>query len=138
MDKRKQQIVFLIDDDKLCNLVNEHVISSVYDKSLLQTYSDPILAFEKLLDLLQKEPGARILILLDINMPIVDGWGFLDILSKENLPNLGERLKIYMLSSSVDTADKIKAYHNELVSGYLEKPLTARDFEDLFFKRNYA
>jgi hypothetical protein len=67
----------------------------------------------------------------------MSGWEVLDILGKY-LEEAGNKyLRIYMLSSSIDVADKLQAYSNPWVSGYFEKPMTPEDFGDLLFKKNY-
>ncbi len=71
----------------------------------------------------------RKLILLDINMPGMDGFEFLEISSELNLPNT----YVAVLSSSSLEADRTKAsqYH---VIDYIEKPLTRTKLEELFVK----
>lgn len=67
-------------------------------------------------------------IFLDLNMPIMNGWEFLDEFVK--LPN--ESLTttvIYLISSSVDARDIDKVKEYELISNYILKPITTQDFE---------
>ena len=67
-------------------------------------------------------------IFLDLNMPIMNGWEFLDELIK--LPNTPlNNTVIYVTSSSVDPRDieRVKAY--ELISNYILKPITPNDLE---------
>ena len=63
-------------------------------------------------------------ILLDINMPIMDGWQFLDEFIQ--IP-CKQKIYIYIVSSSIDPADqqKIKEYEN--ISNYIVKPITIED-----------
>lgn len=60
------------------------------------------------------------LILLDINMPIMDGWEFLKAY-KDN--NLNQNTPIFITSSSKNNIDVIKAEGNNYVNGYISKPL---------------
>lgn len=65
-------------------------------------------------------------ILLDINMPILDGWGFLDSFGLDFLDDLSKpKTKVIMLSSSIDEEDSKRALQNPAVSQYLVKPLNA-------------
>ncbi|MEP0984664.1 response regulator [Ekhidna sp.] len=59
------------------------------------------------------------IIFLDLNMPVMNGWEFLD-----TLPQLeNKRGNIYVLTSSIDPSDQRKADENPLVTSMLEKPL---------------
>ncbi|MBL7845656.1 MAG: response regulator [Cyclobacteriaceae bacterium] len=63
------------------------------------------------------------IILLDINMPVVDGWMFLDEF-KTLANNLKKNITIYMVSSSIAPEDIRRAKSNPLVSDYLVKPIS--------------
>lgn len=63
------------------------------------------------------------IIFLDLNMPVLDGWGFLEIFHKNyfhHFPNT----KVYILSSSVDPNDKENAEKYPFVANFISKPLT--------------
>lgn len=70
-------------------------------------------------------------LLLDINMPVIDGWTFLDILMKE-IPAVTEKMRIYIVSSSIDTRDLEKVKEYDIVKEYLVKPLNSDDYNGLF------
>ena len=73
------------------------------------------------------------LILLDINMPGMDGWEFLEYFNKIDLANK-ENIKIFMLTTSIFEEDKQKALKNKNISGFLNKPLTINSLENIFKK----
>lgn len=58
-------------------------------------------------------------IFLDLNMPVMNGWEFLDSMATQKKRNH----KIYVLTSSIDPSDRKKAEENPLVQSMLEKPL---------------
>ena len=60
------------------------------------------------------------IILLDLNMPIMDGWGFLDGLKDAQIQS---GFKVYVLTSSLDDRDRTRAQNYQMVEGYLTKPL---------------
>ncbi len=60
------------------------------------------------------------LILLDINMPVLDGWGFLDAIQHHQVK---AKIQVIMVTSSIDVVDKEKAMTYPQVIDYLEKPL---------------
>lgn len=67
-------------------------------------------------------------ILLDINMPVMDGWQFLEGFSKVK-PTLGKPVTIYMISSSIDPNDMEKAKTYSDVKDYIIKPITTTDLQ---------
>jgi CheY-like chemotaxis protein len=62
-------------------------------------------------------------IFLDINMPIMDGWQFLEKYIHLK-PRIGKKVTLYMVSSSVDPADTQRAKAIEEISDYIIKPIT--------------
>lgn len=67
-------------------------------------------------------------IFLDLDMPIMNGWEFLDEFIQ--LPNdTLEKTVIYVISSSVDPRDIERVKKYELISNYILKPITPNDFE---------
>lgn len=67
-------------------------------------------------------------ILLDLNMPIMDGWQFLDEFI--HIKSL-KKITLFIVSSSIDPMDLKKAKDYELVSDYIIKPLSKRSLEDI-------
>ncbi|AVR46876.1 response regulator [Christiangramia fulva] len=111
----------IVDDDKIVTFLQKKMVA----KSDLdpQPY-----VFEKGRDALnflteESDPDTEYLILLDINMPNMNGWEFLDELEK--IRNK-ENCHVVMVTSSIDRKDKLKAANNNLVVDYIEKPVSAR------------
>lgn len=67
-------------------------------------------------------------IFLDLNMPIMDGWGFLDEFEKLSDHNLN-KIVIYIISSSEDPRDLERVKSHRQVSNYILKPITPNDLE---------
>jgi two-component system, chemotaxis family, chemotaxis protein CheY len=123
-------IIALVDDDKIFQLTASKTIQAT-------KLTDKILQFENGEDALQfiktnladadKLPDY---IFLDINMPFVDGWMFLEDyeLIKSNLP---KPITIYMVSSSIDPRDINRARSNSNVHDYVVKPVTIQKFIEL-------
>ena len=69
------------------------------------------------------------LVLLDINMPHITGWDFLDAIKNENYSS---RLNVVMVSSSVDPADRERAKTYKMVLKIVEKPISDEECKALF------
>ena len=75
------------------------------------------------------------LILLDINMPVMDGWQFLEeLVALEH--KLSKVPSVYMITSSVWPYDKQKAQFYSMVKGFLSKPIYETDLAEIFAKSN--
>lgn len=78
-------------------------------------------AINIIVSMLESQKPLPEIIFLDLNMPIMDGWEFLEEFAK--LSNIGN-VKIYILSSSIDSRDIARAKEYELVHDFIAKPLT--------------
>jgi len=73
------------------------------------------------------------IIFLDINMPIMDGWQFIDQYVKLK-PEIGKKIIVYMVSSSIDERDLTRAKQISEISDYIIKPVSISDLEKIFNK----
>ena len=110
--------ILLVDDDPINNLINKRLISKVNLGESIDEFISGNLALDHIMGLTPEEP---LLILLDINMPLMNGWEFLDHYA-EKFADRNDH--IIILSSSIDFLDRLKAQEYPIVGGFLEKPLT--------------
>ncbi len=68
-------------------------------------------------------------ILLDLNMPVMDGWEFLDAYQEREY--VLEGTKIVILTSSINPADEEKSKHYPMVTHLVHKPLTTEDIQSI-------
>ncbi|MGY6521302.1 MAG: response regulator [Mongoliitalea sp.] len=111
MSKSIQTIVF-VDDDKIQHMINRKNMLRLKEDLNLQFFENPYNALEWL------ENNEADLLILDVNMPEMKGWEFLD-----RLKALNKRIEVKMLTSSVDPDDIETSTHYNMVSGFLVKPL---------------
>ncbi|KYG74928.1 CheY-like chemotaxis protein [Roseivirga ehrenbergii] len=123
---KNENIFIVIDDDPVNNFLSKVIIRKVLPEAIVYEFTQPIEALEFIQS--DNESHELITLFLDINMPIVDGWGFLERFKLLDA-HLIEKIDIYMLSSSLDERDKIKAKSYKSVQDYIQKPLTMEGVE---------
>jgi len=126
-------IVALVDDDKIFRLTASRTITSsnLTDKILQFENGEEALTFLKEnADDIESLPDY---IFLDINMPYVDGWMFMDDY-KPVKPTLKKEIIIYMVSSSIDPNDVNRARENKNIKDYIIKPVSRDKFIELLNK----
>lgn len=117
--------ILIIDDDDIVLMV---------ERKLLQRcgVTNEIISFkkgQKALDfLLNEDPNQEFLILLDINMPTMNGWQFLSKLQELNVPNV---IHVIMVTSSIDGYDKEVAEKYNCIISFIEKPITSDTCENI-------
>ncbi|SFD05240.1 response regulator [Algibacter pectinivorans] len=112
----------VVDDDDIYQYTIKKTIQSLdFDNSVI-AFSDGEEAINFMIENLNKEDELPDIILLDINMPIMDGFQFMEEYIKIK-PNLGKKITIYMVSSSVDNADLERAKKISEISDYIIKPI---------------
>ncbi|MEI6019855.1 MAG: response regulator [Bacteroidota bacterium] len=114
---------YIIDDDDMNNLICKMVISSAIPDATVMTFNQPIEALMHVKDEFNKPKHEKVIILLDINMPEMNGWQFLEAL-EESSDLVNDRFLIFMASSSVNPEDKQKAKNNLHILDFIEKPIT--------------
>ena len=118
----------LIDDDPMNNLICKLTIEMTLGQSDIKAFVNPENGLEYFQNEFSNLKELSALLLLDINMPIMSGWEFLEMF--DNLSyEIKDRVKICILSSSIDERDKERSYANKNVLDFLIKPLTDKDIQ---------
>lgn len=118
---KKFNTIWLIDDDEIFRFSAEQLMEMVDFTHQVVSFENGEEALEAINRLMRQEISSPDLVFLDVNMPVLDGWQFLDELSKFDLP---ANFKIYMLSSSADMADMNQVSKYPVVQKYLLKPIS--------------
>jgi CheY-like chemotaxis protein len=122
--------VLLIDDDKVSNFLSSLIIK----KTLIAEVVKECLDGQEGLDYLKSLSGSTEIpdiLFLDLNMPVLDGWQFLN---KFSLLDKRVQMPIYILTSSNYEGDLIKSKEFDAVKGYIVKPLS-KDLATAIFEK---
>lgn len=110
--------LLLVDDDQLFLMLNKQqaIFANFHPNPI--TFLKAPLALEWLIEHDKKQD--KTLILLDINMPDMNGWEFMDAINKLSLH---AEILVVLVSSSTDPLDIEKSKHYKQVVAYIEKPM---------------
>lgn len=118
----KKTNFIIIDDDDIFLKLGKMYLELGNCTSSVTLYNDASIALDIISGMLE-HIDKKIVVFLDLNMPILNGFDFLDKI--ELLPNSkSEKLCIYIMTSSINYEDIEKAKKYEIVRKYLNKPIT--------------
>jgi len=106
----------MIDDNELDLLISRKLISKQVSQLEFTEFTS---AAQALTYLEEQQENEFDIILLDLNMPEMNGWDFLEEYQKLSV----HKSNVYILTSSLDTRDKLRSKEYEVVKGYFDKPL---------------
>ena len=117
----KINTAFIIDDDPIFVFGSKVLLKKHGFASNIVVFQNGKEALETMEQLLDSEGVLPEVIFLDLNMPIMDGWEFLEAFGK--LSGV-EDVRLFILSSSIDSRDMERAKHYDSVTDFIAKPLT--------------
>lgn len=124
----KIKTLCVVDDDEIFQFLTRKVIEETGIVNQVKVFSNGLDAINYLKD----GDGSKVLpdvIFLDLNMPVMDGWEFLEAY-KQLQSGLEKPIPIYIISSSIAPTDVQKAKANSAVKDYIIKPFTKDKFVD--------
>ena len=122
----ENKLLAVVDDEKVFHLIVGMYIKQNNSSFKLNSFYNGEEIFNYLSD--QNNPPPS-LIFLDLNMPILNGWGFLEKYSE--IQDQFNDLSIYLVTSSIDPEDKKKAESYDFVKGFVSKPLPVEFLKSL-------
>lgn len=123
----------LIDDDDIFVFLTKKAIEQTKLVELIKVFKNGLDALNFLKENKHNVDALPEIILLDLSMPIMNGWQFLEEYTKLN-PTIGKNITIYICSSSISHDDITRAKAINEVSDYVIKPITKDKLIDLIKK----
>lgn len=129
----KNPTICVVDDDEIYQFVIKSQIESRKLARKILMFSDGELAIDFFKTVADNADELPDLVLLDLNMPIMDGWEFLDefIMLKPKLP---KKVTIYVVTSSINQTDIDRAKRISEVTDYIVKPINEETLMDMLLK----
>lgn len=131
MSEKKK--IAVIDDDEVFQLIiKKQIEMKNIDCDILNFYNgQEAIDFFKGLEDVSGNGAIPDLVMLDVNMPVKDGWGFLDDYANIS-QDIKSKVSLYMVTSSVIQSDIDRAGSNADIVGFVSKPLTNEKLEEIF------
>lgn len=122
--------ILLVDDDEITNYLSSEILQLNIENSVISVAMNGEEAMRFLFNQLQQNLPLPDVILVDINMPYMDGWEFLEILQDTNKEAFSS-ISIFMYTSSVYFEDINRGKNNSLLKNILTKPLSDNDIREI-------
>lgn len=124
----------LIDDNEIDNFINQKMLEGTNFAEKIFVYSSGKSALEYFKNIGQDQQMIKNMmpdfIFLDLNMPVIDGFQFLDEFKGINLKS-GNMTRICILTTSINPADRVRSEESKFVVDFLNKPLTEEILDSL-------
>jgi CheY-like chemotaxis protein len=121
-----KKIIWVVDDDAIYQVIINKIIkrSEMFSaSSSFKNGKEAVSALHKIIENTELIPD---IILLDINMPVMDGWEFMEEI-KTIKSQIDKKIIIYIVSSSIAVEDKNKSKEFKDVFAFISKPVNVND-----------
>ena len=125
--------VYLIDDDDIYVFLTKKTILKVRQDVDVEVFSDGLQAITHLKSIQNQPELLPDVIFLDLNMPVMDGWGFLKEY-QELAPAFARKNELYIVSSSISPHEMERSKSIPVVSEFIIKPLVKEKFLEIIRK----
>ncbi|MFV5701318.1 response regulator [Flavobacterium sp. XS2P12] len=121
-----KKVIWVVDDDAIYQIIVNKIIQRSEIFSAISSFKNGKDAIDAIHNSLKNNELLPDIILLDINMPIMDGWEFMEEMGLLK-SQINKQIMIYIVSSSIAVEDKNKSKTYPDILGYLSKPITTDD-----------
>jgi response regulator of citrate/malate metabolism len=122
--------IFLIDDDETFVFLTGRIIKATQKVDSVKTFGNGKDAIDYLSENASKPELLPEIIFFDLNMPILDGWGFIEEFITL-MPKLAKQIKLYIITSSIAVHDIEKSKNFSVISDYMIKPVLKEKFVEI-------
>lgn len=126
--KMAKNTIWIIDDDQIYLFVAKKMLHLAGFTGDIEEFKNGKAAFQALSNVMENGHTLPDLILLDINMPVWDGWDFLDHLLETEY---GNDATVYIVSSSQNPEDIHKAEEYSVIEDFIVKPIDKKELDEL-------
>ncbi|AMR33501.1 hypothetical protein A0256_19780 [Mucilaginibacter sp. PAMC 26640] len=131
VNKRPSKI-FIVDDAELDSVIVKIGLKQVLGNLEIEVFNNGDDAINKLLEISINDPSLfPDYIFLDLHMPVMGGWEFLDAYHRLNI-DPENKIRIYILTSSISRKDLTRSISNPLIATFLSKPIELNTIRSIF------
>jgi CheY-like chemotaxis protein len=131
----KQPTICIVDDDSINRFIFSKTIETQKLSDKVLTFSNGQLAIAFLLDNISQTSNLPDILFIDINMPIMNGWQFIEEYMKIKL-KIKKKIMIYLLSASLNPIDLARSKEIDGISGHIIKPINPEKLKEIFLDFN--
>lgn len=124
----KIDLAYIIDDDEIIIYLTGTLLKKEEFCNRTETFTDGLQAIKRLKLAIEQGEKLPEVILFDLNMPVMDGWEFVDEYLK--LP-INKEIPLFVFTSSINPADKEKSFSYSSIRGFIQKPLTKQKLDKI-------
>lgn len=129
MNSEGNKVYLIIDDDEVFNFLHSEIISQLDSKAEIIDYNSSVDGLNFINETIKNNQSLPDYIFLDIRMPEMSGLELLDELMKNSIQPF-EKVKTFVVTSSLDDRDKQRALSYPIVSGFLIKMITLESLRE--------
>lgn len=122
--------IFLVDDDKIFKTAAEILIFANFPEFEIVHFENGLEVYNRLIEIEKTKGKLPVLMLLDINMPVMNGWELLEEI-KGHKGRIKSNVQIYISTSSIAPQDMNLSKTYDFIKGYITKPLTEGDLQHI-------